>query len=179
MHFAHGTAHEAALLGRTEDDAAVQQAAPHHDAVIERHGRVELCQVRADHARRRRQEFLEAAGIEDGRDALARRQFQVAAHGVPPVSVSAAWSSRRLTTAGVAPMSLMQMRASARPQRSWKSVMTACHVAPKPTAAVRTSISQAPPRLAGSISTSRLPEPTTPTSWAMPASGRLPCSNLN
>ena len=122
------------------------------------------------------------AGPFDHRDALARRQFQIA-HGDPPVSEGksdcAAWSSRRLTTAGVAPMSLMQMRVSLSFQRSWKSAMTACQVAPKPTAAVRTSISQAPFSCAGSIRTSRFPEPTTPTSCAAPPRDREPCSNRN
>ena len=59
-------------------------------------------------------------------DALARGRFEVAAHVVvrvidhvgAPSIVSTAWSRRRLTTAGVAPMSLMAMLASINCQRS-------------------------------------------------------------
>src|SRR4051812_3173222 len=57
----------------------------------------------------------------------------------------------------------MEMRTSATRWRSKKSSITACQIGPKPTAAVRTSMRQAPPRSVGSTSTSRLPEPTTPT----------------
>src|SRR6185369_15928262 len=61
-------------------------------------------------------------------------------------------------------MSFTDTRTSASAWRAKKSSSTACQIAPKPTAAVVTSTRHAPPRSAGSTSTSRFPEPTTPTS---------------
>ena len=55
-----------------------------------------------------------------------------------PVISATAWSSRRLTTAGVAPMSLIETRTPASGWRSWKSRITACQIGPKPRAEVST-----------------------------------------
>src|SRR5438093_10848865 len=57
--------------------------------------------------------------------------------------------------------------------------MTACQIGPKPLAAVFTSTSQALFRSAALISTSRLPELTTPTSCAACGCLRWPFSNRN
>ena len=92
----------------------------------------------------------------------------------PPVISATAWSSRRLTTAGVAPMSLIETRTPASGWRAWKSLITACQIGPKPRAEVSTRTAQSLPS-AGSSSTSRLPEPTTPTSTGAKApAGRPP-----
>jgi len=74
-------------------------------------------------------------------------------------------------------MSLIEMLVSASSQRWWKSRITASQIGPKPTAAVVISMVQAPARSAGSISTSRLPEPTTPTTCGVAFKRCVPCSN--
>ena len=79
-------------------------------------------------------------------------------------SSATAWASRRLTTAGVAPMSLIETRT---PASAMARVEVAQHRLPDRAEAARRGLhvergSRAPAR--GSSSTSRLPEPTTPTS---------------
>ena len=65
---------------------ASNRATPDDHAVIEGGGRVELAQMRADHALLWRQELLEAARIEQGLDPAAGGVFVPAVgHDAPPV----------------------------------------------------------------------------------------------
>src|ERR1700744_2457651 len=73
-------------------------------------------------------------------------------------------------------MSWMETAMPARRWRSWKSRSTASQIAPKPRAEVSTSIRHPVPA-AGSTSTSRLPDATTPTSAGANGAGVRPPSN--
>src|SRR3954471_17952442 len=71
-------------------------------------------------------------------------------------------------------MSLIEMRTPASGWRAWKSFITACQIGAKPRAEVSTRTAQPLPP-AGPSSTSRLPEPPTPTSTGAKApTGRPP-----
>src|SRR5581483_890933 len=165
VYFADRAAHELAFLRSREHPASIERARADHHAVVEGDRQIERRQMRAGHARLRRQQFDEGIGIENAEEALARARFVIALlHDAGRVNSSTAWSRRRLTTAGVAPTSLTEMRTSLSWWRSKKSRSTASQILPKPSAAVLISMRQAPFNLAGSISTSRLPEEATPTS---------------
>ncbi len=118
-------AHEAAFLRRDQHAAAAERRRAHDDAVVERHRRVEQRQVRARRTRGRRQQLAERAGVDQRGDPLARVRLVEAVlddgrlhRSRGARNSSTAWSSRRLTTAGVAPTSLIEMRTppSSRPR---------------------------------------------------------------
>jgi tetratricopeptide (TPR) repeat protein len=99
-----------AFLRGDEDAVPVQPRFADGHAVVEGRGHAQLRQVRAHHPLRGRQPFVEAASIAEPGNALARGTLceadaarRVAVHG----SAAAACARRRLTTAGVAPMSWM------------------------------------------------------------------------
>ena len=95
-------AHELAFLRGNEYCLAIKPGAAYRDAIVKSSRHAELGQMRAHHPHRRRQPFLEAARVEEHGQACARRAFTEAdVHA----SSAAAWLSRRLTTAGVAPIS--------------------------------------------------------------------------
>ena len=110
MHLADAATHELALLRSDKYAARVQSRFADRHAVVEGRRHSQLRQVRTHHPLRRRQPLVEAAGIEERCNAFARRALgeadavhRAAAHG----SAAAACARRRLTTAGVAPMSWM------------------------------------------------------------------------
>ena len=108
---------------------ARERRAADRDAVVEGRRHAQLREVRTRDALGGRQPFVEAAGVDQRGQALARRHLREAGvHGVAPVMAATAWSSRRPTTAGVAPMSLIDTPTPARPWRSWKSRSTASQI---------------------------------------------------
>ena len=77
VHFTDRTTHETALLRCCKHLGAVERTASDHNAVVKRHRRIELPQMRADDAFRRRQEFFKTVGVEHLRDAFTGIRFQV------------------------------------------------------------------------------------------------------
>jgi hypothetical protein len=117
MHFADPATHELTLLGSDEHGAARQRRAADRDAVVERRRHAQLGEVRAGQTFRGRKPLVEACRIDDPRQPFASRAFGVGNDGRHVESSEMAWSRRRLTTAGVAPMSLTDTR---RPASGWR-----------------------------------------------------------
>ena len=173
VHLADRAAHELRLPARRTSTASPSSAAAaDHHAVVEGAGHAELREVRARCAAPAAAgSRSNAAGVEEhARCARARWRSEKLCGSWRRLTAGArdrrprAWSRRRLTTAGVAPMSLID-DAEAPPRhgarRSRRS--TACQIVAE-AARRRVDDDAAVTRpAAGSISTSRLPEPTTPT----------------
>ncbi len=124
MHFTDPAAQELALLRGDKNRVASEARRADRDAVIERRRHTQLRQMRAHHPLRRRDPFAEAAFVEQQLDALARatlgetyarveRLRMMRCHSIS----AAACARRRLTTAGVAPMSLME---TVTPANEWR-----------------------------------------------------------
>ncbi len=143
MDFADGAAHVAALLRRDHDFFSVESTASDDDTVVEGARNVELRQVRAHDAFARTEDFVESCRDRAGRRHAGARSPRKSVssaqtcgrgtHAASPSNSSTAWSRRRLTTAGVAPVSLIVTSTSARGCRAEKSASTARHVSPNPT----------------------------------------------
>src|SRR6185437_10983264 len=120
MHLTHAAAHEFTLLSGYQHVFAVQASLADDDAIVEGGRLVQLRQMRADGALGWAEKFAERSCNKQPDDARAGIGFVIAGalcerHGWPPASrVSTAWSRRRLTTAGVAPASLIDTRTSRR-----------------------------------------------------------------
>src|SRR5690606_7169198 len=140
--FAHTTAHELAFLRCHINGLPFQQGMADGHTIIKRGGDAQLSQVRAADALRRGQPLMKAVRVKQSLDALAGRTFQITAHDCVPcawlrASASlAAWSRRRLTTAGVAPISLMSKWIPASGWRWCKSRTTASQIVENPRAEV-------------------------------------------
>src|SRR6185369_15567295 len=169
--FADGAAHELAFLGRDKNRLVGQSTATDDHAVVEGAGQLELGQMRAGLGDGRRQDFGKAAGIEQALEPGAGGGLEPAlaaserrSHCAPPRYSASAWARRSVTTAGVAPLSLI---AIAVPPAAWaaaKLPSTARQVSPKPRAEVLMLTLQAAGSAPAVIRISRLPEPTTPHS---------------
>src|SRR5918995_2037865 len=156
---------EKPLDGEHDRPLAIEVTAGHHDPVVARGDHTLRLQVwglqplkRADQLPKRavvQQRGRPLAGGELGKLGPCRRW-----RGHDRLS-STAWASRRATVPGVAPASLISM-AAARSSRAKKRSSTARQTSPNPSALVRT-VTWACSSSEGSSSTSRSPEPTTPT----------------
>ncbi len=159
-------------------DVPPQRARPDDDAVVERARQSEPREMRARRGLLRRQEFAHRPGIEQARDALAGGRLRSSCVAALMISLYAASACdrRNVTTAGVAPMSLMTKLSLPTALLALKLSSTACQMSRKPRADVCTSMRQSSLPGAGTISTSRLPEPTTPRSvGARAAAAGLAC----
>src|SRR5690606_2958713 len=116
------------LLRSDQYRCIAEKALADDDTVIQSDRLTQHRQMRTDAALRRRHDFAEAAGVEQCCNTLSCRAFQIAAgrgshraiayihasaHARPPHS-STACIRRRLTTAGVAPASLIVTTTSPR-----------------------------------------------------------------
>ncbi len=132
------------FLRGDENPLALQAPLSDDDAVVERHRHPQRFQMRAGQTCPRVEPFGETVVVAHAMRTRTRRRFQIAMpqragreqvigfHAPPSSSICAAWESRKFTTAGVAPLSLIVMRVLASGRAETKLCATALHVFSKP-----------------------------------------------
>src|SRR5271163_275821 len=169
MDLAERAPQETPLLRRHEGLLAIEAATSDDDAVVKGAREIELGEVRAHGALLGPEELDKAFRVEQPRDAFAGGGFvpiqlvglQQGAHGASSISRTLCMS-RKVTTSGRAPPSLIENRRPTGELRSKNSWITASQIGRKPVTAVATSTRHSRSGSARSTRTSRLPEALTP-----------------